>query len=286
MSLNVKSLFDQSLQFLKEHHSNYEKGEAEAALYWLLEHFFGLSKTDVLANKSFFYEDHQHVYEQSLQRLVMQEPIQYIIGEAYFYGRKFNVSPDVLIPRPETEELVAWLLTNTPVDKPLRILDVGTGSGCIAITLAKYLPKAQVYALDVSAKALQITEENARSHQVTLVLVETDILHTDFSEQDFDVIVSNPPYVAEAEKAAMDDNVLEYEPHLALFVPDDKALVFYEAIAQFAKVHLRKGGALYFELNARFAKETEALMKEIGFQSVQIKEDMQGKQRFLKAQKP
>ncbi len=203
--------------------------------------------------------------------MVKYEPIQYIFGKTDFYGFEFLVNPSVLIPRPETEELVE-LIVHDYAKKSIDILDVGTGSGCIAITLRRLLKKAQVSALDISPEALKIAKRNAGINRVQLTFYE------------FDVIVSNPPYVMEKEKAEMEKNVLDYEPSLALFVPDDNPLLFYNNIARFAEQKLKKKGYLYFEINAQMGEAVVNMLRMMEFKNVELIQDLSGKDRFVKAQ--
>ena len=222
-----------------------------------------------------------------VERLVKYEPIQYIFGKTDFYGFEFLVNPSVLIPRPETEELVE-LIVHDYAKKSIDILDVGTGSGCIAITLRRLLKKAQVSALDISPEALKIAKRNAGINRVQLTFYEKDILQpsktADSIEDDFDVIVSNPPYVMEKEKAEMEKNVLDYEPSLALFVPDDNPLLFYNNIARFAEQKLKKKGYLYFEINAQMGEAVVNMLRMMEFKNVELIQDLSGKDRFVKAQ--
>lgn len=207
-------------------------------------------------------------------------PAQYIAGRAFFYGRWFRVRPGVLIPRPETEELARWITEES--DRAETILDIGTGSGCIAVTLAAELPAAAVSAVDISETALETARENAGANKVKVALTRCDILR-DKLEGRYDVIVSNPPYVTHKERAAMHRNVLEYEPAQALFVPDDDPLLFYRAIARQGKQALKRGGALYFEINEAFGRETIALLLAEGYAGMELRADLSGKPRIVKA---
>lgn len=226
--------------------------------------------------------------ETIVERLKNAEPIQYIVGETEFYGLTFRVAPGVLIPRPETEELVERiLLRHQQQTLPQRILDIGTGSGCIAVTLAKYLPRAEVSAIDISPQALAIAKRNAEENGVRVQFSLADILSSDASEtipETYSLIVSNPPYVKESEKKDMEPNVLAYEPHTALFVPDQDPLLFYRAIARFGKKKLQKGGFLYFEINARYGKETVELLEKESYRNIFLIRDLSGKDRIIEAQ--
>lgn len=221
------------------------------------------------------------------EHLKRMEPIQYIIGIADFYSLEFEVNPAVLIPRPETEELVEHIIRDNG-NKAITILDIGTGSGCIAITLAKHLSQARVSAADISHEALSTTRRNAGRNGTDISFFQTDILRTEQAETDipgmFDIIVSNPPYIKEEEKKDMERNVLEYEPHLALFVPDEDPLLFYRAIACFGKKKLNAGGHLYFEINARCGAETAGMLHDEGYKKIELIKDLSGKDRILKAQ--
>ena len=220
----------------------------------------------------------------ALNRLKNREPVQYILERAYFFGLEFLVTPAVLIPRPETEELVAWILEHFSKIDALKILDLGTGSGCISIALAKNLPSAQVFALDISTEALEIARFNAKKNNVEINFISSNMLEWK-SIQQFDIIVSNPPYVLEKEQKQMKDNVLKHEPHLALFVDDASPLVFYKALRKIAQKNLSQNGLCFAELNEAFGVETKALFDEVSFQNVILKKDTFGKIRMLKAQK-
>lgn len=220
------------------------------------------------------------------QRLLQQEPIQYILGQADFYGLKFKVSPDVLIPRPETEELVHWILETNQSIEP-TILDIGTGSGCIPITLKKKLPKAIVSGLDVSENALQIARENEALNEVVLFFIQQDILQESAWDElpDYDIIISNPPYIPHSESNLMPTWVKEYEPTLALFVEHPDPLLFYRMIADFANSHLTPSGYLFFETNEFNAPEVAQLLAAKAYKDIVIQKDMSGKERMIRAMK-
>ena len=266
----------------------YEENEAKSIIYLLLGHYLNLSKTDIFLNK-----DIPQIidFQEIIGRIKAQEPIQYIIGETEFYGRKFKVTPDTLIPRPETEELVQLTINNEQltvirksVDNNLKILDIGTGSGCIAISLACELPDAQVFAYDISEEALKIAQENAERKNANIIFEKVNILEPfTVHHSPFTVIVSNPPYVMNSEKAEMERNVLEYEPHLALFVEDNNPLIFYRKIAEFAAKNLIGKGLCIVEINQAFGLETAELFWNQGFSEVEILKDMFGKDRMVKA---
>ena len=219
-----------------------------------------------------------------VDRLLQYEPIQYIIGKTEFYGLPFSVNNNVLIPRPETEELVELILNNTDRNKELTILDIGTGSGAIAISLAYHLPNANIEAWDISPKALDTASENARINDVKVNFQEVDVLDNITSSQTYDIIVSNPPYVLEEEKAEMEKNVLDYEPHLALFVPNHDALRFYRRIAQIGKQLLNPSGMLYYEINRAKGEETKDMLLKMGYQNIEVIKDIFGNDRIAKAQ--
>lgn len=228
-----------------------------------------------------------------LNDLQIGKPIQHILEEAHFYGLVFKVNENVLIPRPETEELVEWIIsvcsTQFSVDsfespKKLSILDIGTGSGCIPITLKKHLPNTQIATLDVSADAIAVAKQNAKQIDVEINFITADIL-TFQSEEKFDIIVSNPPYIRDLEKIEMHNNVLLHEPHLALFVSNENPLVFYKAIAEFAKTNLKPNGQLFFEINEYLGKETVNMLDSKGFKNIELRNDMQGKDRMVRAER-
>jgi len=249
----------------------------------VFEHLYGLSRTAIMAGQ--LIDDPQpEQLDTIITRLRAHEPVQYILGEAQFYGRTYKVDPAVLIPRPETEELVQHFI-NFVRDinhSPCTLLDIGTGSGCIPITLAPELAQARVYATDVSADALTVARKNAGRLQAEVTFFEHDILTQPLLVQHLNVIVSNPPYITLKEKTSMNTNVLAYEPHLALFVDHDDPLLFYKAITQKARTGLRPGGMLAFEINAGFGPEVADLLRTDGFTNVAIVNDLQGKQRIVK----
>lgn len=229
----------------------------------------------------------EQAQEQSLllERLLTHEPVQYVLGEAWFCGLKFKVDSNTLIPRPETEELVEWVIDNCkfPLDE-LNILDIGTGSGCIAIALKRRLGKCRVWACDLSPGALALAKENARNLGADVNLIQLDFLSAEARKDlpAFDIIISNPPYVPEKDKENMDANVLNYEPHLALFVPDNDGLIFYQAIAEFGLTHLKTGGNIYAEIYEGAGNETRQLFENKGYEA-ELKRDMQGKDRMIRS---
>lgn len=264
----------------------YGKGEAQSLSFLLLEHLYALSRTDILSGKPIANSTgREALLEQYIGRLNESEPIQYILGETEFYGYRFEVNPSVLIPRPETEELVHLILAENKDEPSLSILDIGTGSGCIAISLKKELANASVSALDVSEKALTTAKKNADLNNAEIFFIQKDILSPSNELPRTSIVVSNPPYVTKSEKALMKQNVLAHEPSLALFVEDHDPLIFYRTIAQKAKHSLFPEGKIYFEINEQFGNETAAMLEETGFRNIRIIQDLQGKDRMIRAQK-
>ena len=265
----------------------YEAGEAKAIVRWVLDVRFGLSLADILCGKvTQLSSDDQAELEKIMIRLEKGEPVQYIIGVADFAGRQFKVAPGVLIPRPETAELCEWVVSEA-MDAS-QLLDIGTGSGCIAITLAAELPHAQVSAWDISDEALCIARDNATRLGVNVTFEKHDILDISISasaQPRYDVIVSNPPYIKPSERDEMEENVLSYEPSIALFAPADNPIIFYQKIADFAWKHLRDGGHLFFELNPLTAEAVGDYLRQLGFSDIEFRQDTYNKQRFLKATK-
>ena len=263
----------------------YDAGEAKALVRWVLDVRFGMSLTDILCGKvTQLSADDQAELEKIMQRLEKGEPVQYIIGVADFAGRQFQVAPGVLIPRPETAELCEWIISSEKGDKKRHLLDIGTGSGCIAITLAAALPQAQVAAWDISADALRIAQGNAKALGVQVTFEQHDILNTSLHDA-YDVIVSNPPYIKPSERDGMAKNVLDYEPQIALFAPDDNPIIFYQKIADFAWQNLNNEGLLFFELNPLTAEAVGDYLRQVGFSDIEFRQDAFGKLRFLKAKK-
>ena len=277
---------DLEKQFSAELSDIYAKEEAAMLCFLSVQHRFNWTKASYLLNKQEVISDADTTYFLDiLSQLKTSKPIQYILGETEFYGRTFRVNPAVLIPRPETEELVKWVVETVSTKTP-SLLDIGTGSGCIAISLKIEIPEAEVVAIDISADALALAQQNATFHKVPLTFIEKDVLHmhpTDFATT-FDVLVSNPPYIAMAEKDSMKANVLANEPHVALFVPDNDPLIFYDRIAALAQAKLNLGGFLFFEINELFGKEVLELLVKKGFKHLELRKDLFGKDRMVKAQ--
>lgn len=260
--------------------------EAEQLIRILLEDLFGIDWNQQLMNPDLRIDEHQHYQlSEAVKRLLVGEPVQYVTGIARFNDLLLKVSPAVLIPRPETEELVQKIGTSLPKEPSIRIWDIGTGSGCIAIALAKQFLHAEVIAFDVSKEALQIARENAESNGAKVTFVHDDVLlpQSDYFNQPVDLVVSNPPYVCDSERALMEDNVLDWEPETALFVPDDDPLRFYRQILALAKNQLNPDGQVWFEINERMGEEMVELCHEMGFSDSEIILDYAEKPRFCRA---
>lgn len=276
---------DGKKQLLDDFKEIYEEREASNIADMLLEKLTGYSRTESFLRKDELLNNEQvALLSKWTKDLLMHRPVQYVLGEAWFMGNPFFVSEGVLIPRPETEELVDWIL-ETMKGKSGKVLDIGTGSGCIAISLAKYNQALQVSAVDKSLDALKIAQINSEKLSANVTYLQQDILSVNgaiFPEK-IDVIVSNPPYIKNEEKADMHQNVLGFEPEMALFVPDADPLLFYRKIAEIATRSLVSGGFLFFEINEQFGKEVVSLLQEFGFKDVLLKKDLQGKDRMVKA---
>ncbi len=271
-------------QFTEALNSIFDDQEIDSFFYIILEAFHKLKRIDLALNPNLELNTVQLLqWETVLTDLKKQKPIQYILGETEFFGLPFYVNENTLIPRPETEELVDLIIKDLKKEglQDLKILDIGTGTGCIAISLAKNIPNALVFALYVSEKALAIAEKNAVLNDVNVSFLHQNILEIKNLNKKFDIIVSNPPYVRNLEKHEIHKNVLEYEPHLALFVEDYDALLFYRKIAELAKKNLSKNGKLYFEINQYLGKETIDLLDSLDFQNIQLKKDIYGNDRMI-----
>ncbi len=286
--LQLKRLFHSELKNI------FPQIEIQSFFYLLSDAFLGLKKVDIALEPDFkISTSKEKIFNSALAKLKQEIPIQYIIGETEFYGLPFFVDNNVLIPRPETEELVDWIINEMQSTKfkvksnstnGLNILDIGTGSGCIAISLTKNISTAKVWALDISEKALEIANKNAKLNHVNVQFLNKNILTIKNLPVKFDIIVSNPPYVREIEKSEIKNNVLEYEPHLALFVKDEVPLLFYNKIADFAMNNLNENGTLYFEINQYLSKETIELLQKKGFQNIELKKDIFNNDRMIKAE--
>jgi len=262
----------------------YGKEEVSSFFYLLIEHYLGLERFILAVQPELIItkEEGSPLFE-ALSKLKLQVPIQYIIGKTHFMDLDFVVNKNVLIPRPETEELVRWVLDDfSTVKSDLKILDIGTGSGCIAVSLAKNLPNAKVYAIDVSEEALAVAKETAKLNGVEIYFINADILEVNDLDDKFDIIVSNPPYVRMLEKQEMKNNVLDNEPELALFVADDNPLIFYKKIIELAAKNLIDKGVLYFEINQYLGKETQSLLEATNFSEIELRKDFFGNDRMLK----
>lgn len=263
--------------------ASYAETEASALARWILEEEFGFSTLELYAGKDTdFPMEKRNRLNDILVRLARFEPIQYIIGKTEFCGLTLKVSSDVLIPRPETAELVDWIVSDCP-QSGLRVLDIGTGSGCIAITLAERMVEAEVSAWDISEKALAVARENALRNNVCIAFSCMDVFNEPTATSVFDIIVSNPPYITESERTEMERNVLDYEPETALFVPDTDPLRFYRRIAHIGNQMLKPGGKLFFEINRAYGSETAAMLKYGGYSQVEVRSDSYGNARMIKA---
>tara|TARA_B110000971_G_C20036234_1_gene514393 strand:- start:4561 stop:5427 length:867 start_codon:yes stop_codon:yes gene_type:complete len=267
----------------------YPKTEIAAFFFLLLENKLNLQRIDTVLKPDFIIDNTiLSELKSTVKRLQKEEPIQYILGETEFYGLPFIVNKNTLIPRPETEELVEWILLEIAkiqgcITPTLSVLDIGTGTGCIPISLAKNLTDVKITAIDISPEALKVAKQNATLNNVEITFLEMDILKTHQLEKQYDIIVSNPPYVRELEKAEIKNNVLQNEPHLALFVEDHTPLIFYAKIADLAKQCLTKEGILFFEINQYLGKETIEMLEQKGFKNIALKKDVFGNDRMIQA---
>ena len=277
-------LKEYKINFIEALSSIYDKEEIESFFHIIAEFLHLKKRIDLALEPNFSITKNEvEKWNSIVAELKQEKPIQYVLGETEFYGLRFLVNENTLIPRQETEELVDLILSkNSKKEIPnSKILDIGTGTGCIAISLAKNLPNAKVYALDVSEKALEIAKQNAEINKVSVEFLHQSILETEDLKQEFDIIVSNPPYVRNLEKVEIKKNVLEYEPHLALFVEDTNALLFYRKIAQLAQKNLSENGKLYFEINQYLGKETVELLENLAFKNIQLIKDIYGNDRMI-----
>lgn len=261
-----------------------DAGESQAVARMMMKHYMNYDPVDIILRGDSVLPDFvPEKIESALARLKRNEPIQHVLGKAYFCGRDFTVTRHTLIPRPETEQLVDMIVDENKASD-LQVLDIGTGSGCIAISLALAMKFARVTAIDISAEALAVAETNAKDNKAKVDFIQTDALHlADLGCEPLDIVVSNPPYVCDSEKSFMEPNVLDYEPHAALFVPDDDPLRFYNSIARYALRALKPGGRLYFEINRQFGNETVALLTRLGYENVVVTRDSFGNNRFVSA---
>ena len=286
----IKNNFHEQLDVL------FGKEEVESFYFILTEYLHGLNRIDLALDPNFeISEEEARKWEVIILELKTEKPIQYIIGETWFYDSKFYVNEHTLIPRPETEELVDWIVSHLQINTSThqqKILDIGTGTGCIPISIKKNIPQAEVFSIDVSEEALKVASKNAIENKVEVNFILQNILEVEklsiINYQlpiKFDVIVSNPPYVRNLEKQKIKKNVLEYEPHLALFVEDNDALLFYRKIAQLAKENLVENGQLFFEINQYLGKETVELLEQLGFKNIELRKDIYGNDRMIKCSK-
>jgi release factor glutamine methyltransferase len=276
----IKNIFHKELDTL------YGAAEVSSFFFLLIEHYFDLERFVLAIQPDLVIDKEQETkIFKALADLKLEKPIQYITGTAHFMELDFKVNAHVLIPRPETEELVRWISYDVKITEPLTILDMGTGSGCIPISLAKNLKQAQVHALDISNEALEVAKNNAKTHEVQINFFQADMLNWNI-ELEYDIIVSNPPYVRELEKEEMQNNVIAHEPGIALFVPDEDPLKFYRAIVKFASEHLNAKGVLYLEINQYLGKEMVDLLSDSHFENIELRKDMFGNDRMLKGTKP
>jgi release factor glutamine methyltransferase len=265
----------------------YPKTEIDSFFFLMIEEELNLQRIDTVLSPDFLItQENLTTLKNIIRRLQNEEPIQYILKKTTFYGLPFIVNEYTLIPRPETEELVAWIIEEVTKrtqqkNQKLSILDIGTGTGCIPISLAKNIPTSNVSAIDISQKALDIAKKNALLNDTEIRFFEMDILNTEYLPQQFDIMVSNPPYVRELEKTAIKKNVLQNEPHLALFVEDDNPLIFYKKIADLAKKYLNKNGILFFEINQYLGQKTVKMLEKKGFTNIELRKDLFGNYRMI-----
>lgn len=276
----IKKIFHQQLKEI------YIENEIDSLFFIALEYVTSISKIEYILQKEEEISEEKLIeLKFILEELTKNKPIQYITKNAYFYGLNFYVNEKVLIPRQETNELVDWVLMSVTHSKPIKILDIGTGSGCIAITLKKNLPLSEVFAIDISNEAIQVAQKNANDNEVEINFLQKNILEINDLKSNFDIIISNPPYVRELEKLEMAPNVLDNEPHLALFVPDNNPLLFYEKITEIALKNLTEDGMLFFEINQYLSAETKNMIEKKGFKNVTLRKDLQENYRMILAKK-
>lgn len=261
----------------------YSDAEARSIAILLMCNITRLSYTELLIHTPSLNEEQEEELRKKIERVKKNEPLQYVLGETIFYGRRFKCDQRALIPRPETEELTDWIINDVSNDGNIRILDIGCGSGCIAITLAKELKNSTLTALDISKEAISLTEENCTINNCQLECINEDIFN--FTDTQYDIIVSNPPYICDNEAADIESNVIDYEPHLALFVPDNSPLKFYEKITEYAARNLRSRGKLYFEINRKYGKEMQLLLEKFGFINIELRKDISNNDRMIKGEK-
>lgn len=283
MNHEIKSIIDLGKNTL----ANYPLAEAQQLIHILLQDLLNITRTTILAypDTKISNSDYNQII-QAIERLKNNEPIQYILGKTEFFDLEFEVNPSVLIPRPETEELVNWIILDNKTEN-CRILDIGTGSGCIAVSLAKNILASKVFAIDVSSDAITVASNNARFNQANVEFINADILNADIETipDKLDVIVSNPPYVTYAQKEVMHKNVTEFEPDLALYVEDNDPLIFYRTISEIALTKLSESGKLFFEINEDYSVELNLMLSDLGYSNIDIRKDINGKYRMVKAER-
>lgn len=284
MSLNIPDSSKKLLKYITDEiHLEENPEEVQSIAYLIMEHVFDLDKTEIILDRSINVKNSKaKELKEFIKRVNAYEPIQYILEQTEFYGREFKVDHGVLIPRGETEELVQLIIQENS-SKKIKFLDIGTGTGCIPITLLKELKGSRAFAIDYDPRAIKVARKNARLHDVQIEFLLIDILNEPIPIQSLDVIVSNPPYVTESDKLHMKSNVLKYEPAMALFVEDSDPLLYYRRIAELAKNTLKEHGLLYFEINERFGEDVKALLEVMDYSQVQIVKDLHGKDRIVRA---
>ena len=266
--------------------NDFSKSEINTFFKLLCEDIIGIKPHQIIINAANKVSDSDlNLFFDAINRLKLDEPIQYIIGHSYFLGNKFKLSPSVLIPRPETEELISWIFAHYKPFEKLKILELGTGSGCIAITLAKHFINSKVFALDISDHALEVARFNSDLNNTNVVFFKADILNLEVLDENYDIIVSNPPYVGKSEISKMSPNVLDYEPHLALFVEDSNPLIFYKSIKKIILANLSPNGHCFLEINEAYGEELMQLYEDLSFDSVVLKKDIFNKNRMIKIKK-
>lgn len=274
----------QAIKYIRQQLQNiYPAEEVQALIYLLLEKKHNMSKLDICMGKDkIFSTEERKEWEDIVKRLHNEEPVQYILNEAEFCGLCFKVTPDTLIPRPETAELVNWIIQDYSHLAP-SVLDIGSGSGCIAISISAALPNAKVESWDISAAALDISRFNNEKAGTSVTFNQQDILSNYLPQRELDILVSNPPYITNSEKAEMSNNVLQWEPPTALFVSDKDPLIFYRAIAEYGCQSLKEYGSLYFEINRAYGNETVRLLEDMGYKNIILRKDLSGNDRMIKA---
>lgn len=289
MFVSSNRLSDIKSYYFTKLSSLFSENEINLMVKYLSIKRLGLSNADYLSSNSILLSESDLLYFNfALKRLLKNEPFQYILGDVEFYGLELNCDARALIPRPETEELVDWILESIDRKEPLNVMDLCSGSGCIALGLKSKLPNAEIIAAELSEDAIALIEENSIKTKLNIIPIKMDVLNEDdyskFKIENFDCWVSNPPYIPNKEKTLMEQNVLDFEPHLALFVDDNDPLMFYQSIAEQAKKYLKSGGLLFFEINESYSKEMEKMLTELGFLNIELRKDLQGKARMMRAQ--